>query len=481
MVRTSWKGFFLHKSHFIQDLFLRFASMTKSFASKFLYAFLAVIIASPLYSSLAHAQSMDEAVKLTVENNPQIGSVSANRKAVEQELRQARGLYLPQVDVVTGVGPEWTSDETTRELGNGNDTYIHTDARVSVTEKVFNGFQTENEIERQKARVASAANRVYQNAESIALDAIGAYLEVIRQRELFALAKQNIDFHTDILGKLDQRAQSGVGTTADVAQTRARLARSQATLVSTSNDLGNAEALYTRVIGQHPGELTRPAFPAQSLPQTMDDAVKLADHNPAAIKAAESDVKTTSSEIALSNGGFLPTVNIEADAGYDNDVDGENSYGKDARILLRGRWNLFRGGIDRAARQEAVFRMHQAREDRARAVNEQVEEARRSWYSYQASAQRVGQLRSAVEDLKNTRAAYQQQFEVGSRTLLDLLDAENELFTARGQLISADIDQLVSGYRLLATTGTLLTAMNVAAPSTANPKSESFSQSMALE
>jgi adhesin transport system outer membrane protein len=451
--------------------------MTKSIA----YAFLAVIFTGTLYSSFAQAQTLDQAVKMTVENNPQIGSLSANRKAVEQDLRAARGQYLPQVDVVTGIGPEWTSNLTTRPLGNGNDTYIRTDARVSVTQSVFSGFQTENEVERQKARIASAANRVYQNAESIALDAIGAYLEVIRQRELFALAKQNIDFHTDILGKLNQRAQSGVGTTADVAQTRARLSRSEATLVSTSNDLGNAEALYTRIIGQHPGELARPVFPTQSLPQTMEDAVKLANNNPAGIKAAESDVKAVSSEIETAKGAFLPTVNIEADAGYNDDADGEATYGKDARVLLRGRWNLFRGGIDRAARQQAVFRMHQAREDRARAVNEQVEEARRSWYSYQASAQRVGQLRSAVEDLKNTRAAYTQQFEVGSRTLLDLLDAENELFTARGQLISADIDQLVSGYRLLATTGTLLTTMNVAAPSTANPKSESFGDSMALE
>lgn len=442
---------------------------------------IAVLLTGTLYSPLTHAQNLTDVVKLTVENNPQIGSVSANRKAVEQELRQARGLFLPQVDIVTGVGPEWTSDTTTRLTGEDDDTMLRTDARVQVTQRVFNGFQTVNEIERQKARVASAANRVYQNAETIALDAIGAYFEVIRQRELFALSKQNVNFHEQILGKLEQRANSGVGTTADVSQTRARMARSQATLAQTSNDLGDAEAFYTRVVGQHPGELVRPSFPVASLPQTMEAAVELANHNPAAVKAAETDVKTTTSEIALSNGGFLPTVNIEADAGYNNDANGRDTYGKDARVMLRGRWNIFRGGIDRAARQEAVFRMHQAREDRSRAQIEWIEQARRSWYSYQASAQRVDQLRTAVEDLKGTRAAYQQQFEIGQRTLLDLLDSENELFTARGQLISADINQQVSGYRLLASTGTLLTTMQVAAPATSNPNAETFGESMAIE
>lgn len=443
--------------------------------------FIALLLAGTIYSPVSNAQNLSDVVKLTVQNNPQIGSMSANRKAVEQELRQARGLYLPQVDVVTGVGPEWTSDTTTRLLGQDGDTLMRSDARVQVTQRVFNGFQTVNEIDRQKARVASAANRVYQNAETIALDAIGAYFEVIRQRELFALSKQNVNFHEQILAKLEQRATSGVGTTADVSQTRARMARSQATLAQTSNDLGDAESFYTRVVGQHPGDLVRPPFPVQSLPQTMEAAVALANHNPAAVKAAETDVKTTDSEIALAGGAFLPTVNVEADAGYNNDANGRETYGKDARVMLRGRWNLFRGGIDRASRQEAVFRMHQAREDRARAVNEQVEQARRSWYSYQASARRVEQLRSAVEDLKGTRAAYQQQFEIGQRTLLDLLDSENELFTARGQLISADINQQVSGYRLLATTGTLLTTMQVAAPATSNPNAETFGQSMAIE
>lgn len=443
--------------------------------------FIVSLLAGSLLTSGAMAQSMTDVVKMTVENNPQIGVVSANRKAVEQELRQARGLYLPQVDVVTGVGPEWTSDITTRSFGNDFSTMWRTDARVQMTQRIFNGFQTTYEVNRQKARVASAANRVYENAENIGLDAVGSYLEIIRQRELFALAKQNVDFHKDILGKLDQRYKSGVGTQADVSQTSARLARSLATLTQTGNDLGDAEAIYTRVTGQFPGELMRPEFPVNALPQTLDDAVRMARNDSPAVKAAESDVQASGEEIGLAEGGYLPTVNLEADAGYNNNANGRDTYGKDARVMLRGRWNIFRGGIDRAARQEAVFRMHQNREERARVQTVAVEEARRSWFAYQASAERVGQLKSAVDSLKNTRGAYQQQFDIGQRTLLDLLDAENELFTARGQLVSADINQLISGFRLLASTGNLIKTLGVAAPSTANPEAESFGASMSFD
>ncbi len=425
----------------------------------------AVLLAAPL----AQAQSLTDVVKLTVQNNPQIGVVSANRKAVEQELKQAKGLYLPQVDVVTGIGPEWTSDTTTRLTDDGAKNLTRTDARISLTQRVFTGFETTHEVNRQKARVASAANRVYENSENVALDAVGAYLDVIRQRELFALSKQNVDFHKEILGKLESRMNSGAGTRADVSQTRARLARSQATLAQTAQDLGDAESFYTRVTGQFPGDdLARPSFPMESLPQTLESAVKLATHAAPAVRAAETDVDVQDEEIGLAEAAFYPKVNIEADSGYNDNANGRETYGYDSRVMLRGRWNLFRGGIDSAARQEAVFKMHQAREQRARVVNESVEESRRSWFSYQSSAQRVEQLKSAVQDLKDTRDAYEQQFNIGQRTLLDLLDAENELFTARGQLVSADINQLVSGYRLLASTGGLLKTLNVAAPSTSD-------------
>lgn len=439
---------------------------------------IAALFAGTFLASAASAQSLTDVVALTVQNNPQIGVVSTNRKAVEQELKQARGLYLPQVDVVTGIGPEWTNDTVTRSTVGGDQDLLRTDARISLTQRVFNGFETTHEIDRQKARVASAANRVYENAVNIGLDAIGAYLDVIRQRELYALAKQNVEFHKSTLGKLEQRLNSGAGTRADVTQTRARLARAEATLAQTANDLGDAEAFYTRVTGQFPGELVRPQFPMQALPQTLESATKAAGNTAPGVRAAETDVDVTDAEIGLAESAFYPKVNVEADAGYANDANGRDTYSHDSRVLLRGRWNLYRGGIDNAARQEAVFKMHQAREQRARVVNESVEEARRSWFSYQASAQRVDQLKSAVENLKDTRQAYEQQFNIGQRTLLDLLDAENELFTARGQLISADINQLVSGYRLLASTGELLNVMQVAAPSTSNPKAKTFSEQM---
>lgn len=442
-------------------------------SSTFLYS-ASLLVLALVAAPAAFAQQMDTAIKHAVETNPTIGVVANNREAVKEELRQAYGLYLPQLDISAGIGPETTDNDDARNAKGRT----RTDATLNLQQRLFTGFETKYQVERQKARVAAAAYRVYENAEVTALDAIGAYLEVIRQRELFALSQQNANFHTEILAKLEQRAAGGVGTQADVAQTRARLSRAQATLAQTANDLADAESLYTRVVGQFPGELTRPDFPAASLPQTLETAVNLSSKNNPAVMATESDVDVTDADIGLSEAAFYPKLNIEGASSYRNDVSGNTGHEFDNNILLRARMNLFRGGIDRATRQESVFRMHQARSEREKSVISANEETRRGWFAYQASGQRVGQLESAVGDLKTTRDAYEQQFNVGQRSLLDLLDAENELFTARGQLISADLNQLRAGYRLLASTGTLLKTINVAAPAQANPVAESFGDAM---
>ncbi len=434
-----------------------------------------------LTTTPAMSQSMEDVVRLTLETNPTIGVVATNREAIEEELEQARGLYLPQVDLSVGVGPEHTSDSTTRGAGEDPEKLVRQDASLQIQQRVFSGFDTTYRVEREKARTESAARRVYENSEFIALDAIGAYLEVIRQRELFALSKQNVDFHANILAKLEQRLQGGVGTQADVSQTRGRLARAQATLSSTGNALGDAEALYTRIVGQYPGELMRPSIPVGALPQSMDQAVDMATLQNPTVKVSEADVDAADAEIGIATAAFYPNVNIEAESNYREDAGGIDTYEHDSNVLLRMRWNLFRGGIDRAARQEAVKRMHQARQERWESVVAANEEARRSWFSYQASAQQIQQLESAVLDLRDTRDSYQQQFEVGQRTLLDLLDAENELFTARGQLVSADINTIRSAYRLLASTGELLKTINIAPPDQAAPVNTTFGDTIALD
>jgi len=212
----------------------------------------------------ADAMGLKEAIQLAISTNPDIGIVASNREAVDEELRQARGLYLPQIDLAAGIGKERTNDRATRSDAIGGDALTLTRQETSLTlqQRVFDGFESDSTVRREKARVESAAQRVAENTEFLALDAIGAYVGVLRQRELVRLAEENVRIHTSILGSLRQRLAGGGGSRADVAQTEARAARARATLTQTLNDLRDGEASFTRVVGQFPDGLEPPEFPS---------------------------------------------------------------------------------------------------------------------------------------------------------------------------------------------------------------------------
>ncbi len=430
--------------------------------------------------SAAQAISLEDAVRLTVTTSPRIGIVASNREQIDEELRQARGIYLPTVDLALGIGGEVTDNRETRAAGETDRVLTREEASLNVVQRLFDGFETDSRVAREKARIQSAARRVYENSEFIALDAIGAYLEVRRQRELVALAEQNIQVHLDILDSLQQRLAAGAGSSADVSQTQARVARSRATRAQTANDLRDAEALYARIVGQFPDEIERPTLPVDALPQSLDAALEMARRSNPTVKIFEADVDSAEAEVSLAQSAFYPLLTIEAQSNYTNDAGGINAYDWENRIMLRMRWNLFRGGIDRAARQEALAVVAENKNRRFNAFLEANEEVRRSWAAFEASQTRVRNLGEAVGHNVDTRNAYKQQFTVAQRTLLDVLDAENELFVSRGQLATAEINELRAGYRLLAVDGVLLTTLGIPAPEQASEVSESFSQSILL-
>ncbi len=451
---------------------------TKLFAPIIL--FVAVSLSTPAMAQMANdgATSLEEAIRITLETNPEIGAAADNRQAVREELRQARGLYLPQIDLSAGIGEEWTSDQTTRLAGDDPRDLTRSDADITLTQRIFDGFETKNEVNRQLARSRAAAFRVAERAEFIALDAIGAYLEVIRQRQLLRLSQDNVRFHAQILAKVQQRVEGGAGDISEVTQTRARLSRAQATLAQTANDLGDAEANYARVTGQFPDELIKPMLPANIIPASIEEAVDLATTNNPTVRIREMDVQTAESDVGVAASAMYPDLNLEGRTAYRNDVGGVETYEYDSNLQLRLRWNIFRGGINRHARQEALAKEAQARNERYDAIRAAHEQTRRSWFAYTASQQRLIDLSDAVEFNIQTRDAYEQQFTVGQRTLLDVLDAENDLFTSRGQLISAEINEMRSAYRLLANTGQLLTSLRIEKPAMANPATESWEDSL---
>ena len=414
----------------------------------------------------ATGQTLRESAQEAVRSNPRVDVVAFNRQAVEQELARARGQYLPQLDLRAGGGPEWSDNGTTRARG-GSATLPRRETGVFVTQRLFDGWETDSEVERQKARGQSAARRVGETSEVVALDAVEAHIDVLRQRRLVRLAEQNLEVHRQIVGRISQRVGRGAAPAADQEQARARLDNAQATVVETQGALEDAENRYFIVVNKRAGQLAAADFPQAAMRdvRTLDAAIERSRSGNRALKITEADISVAENEIGVADAAAYPKLNLELGATRDRNIDGTRGDSNDASALVVMRWNLYRGGSDQAQRRVALGRMSQAMAQRHATARSTEEEARRSWVQYQTASERIPPLTGAVEKNRRVRDAYTDQFfNQGQRSLIDVLNAENELFVSQGRLVSAESSRVFSAYRLLAAMGELVNVLQLEMP-----------------
>jgi adhesin transport system outer membrane protein len=430
---------------------------------------LAAVAASALFamSDNAKAITLEEAAALAVSTNPRVGVVSNDRKAVDQELRQGEALYYPQVDVRLDGGPEWTNNNTTVNNGYNNGRVLpRSDQSITVSQLIFDGHFADSEVARQQSRVKSAANRVSETSEDVSLDAVRAYIDVLRNRERLAIAEDNVAIHRSTLSDVQLRAQSGGGNIADVRQAEARLASSEAALTQIRGDLADSEYAFMKTVGQSPDSLTVPTVPGDMLPQSLEDAVAQSIANSPTVGFSRADVEVAAHDVEQQQASYWPDVRLEVSAGNEINAGGVTRSDQNASALVVARWNLYRGGADTARIHEFKHRLTESTDQLLVNERQVAEDAKVAWNGIQTARSNVEILQRSVEASRNTRDIYRQQFDIGQRGLLDLLDADNELFLNRDALVTATYAEMTASYRLLATMGVLTKALSVTKPET---------------
>lgn len=423
-----------------------------------------------LGTQAAGAGSIRDTVQATLDSNPEIGIVKSNRHAVDQELRQARAGYYPSLDARAAAGPEYTrfsGDRRRASLGDDNgssDTLIRKEAQLTLSQMLFDGFETRSEVERQTARVSSASYRVQETAEFTALDAVEAHLEVLRYQEIVKQSETNLKQIERYLVQVRDLERGGRADSADVEQTVARLSQAKASLASSRGSFADAIATYEQVVGERPADLALDAPPVAALAAGAEEASILASVASPTVLIAASDVDVAEAELRGTRANYLPRLDAELSASAADDVNGVQGENIGASALLVMRYNLFRGGADIAREREAFQRVNQSRAELQRARRKAEEEARISYNALETARTRAVALRAEAEAQRRTRDAYAGQFELGLRDLLDVLDAENQLYTARVALTTAEFTDRFAVYRNLAVVGTLLDTLEVTRP-----------------
>lgn len=409
--------------------------------------------------------SLTDAIKTGISTNPEYGVVAASRRATDEELNQGEALFLPSVDVRADTGLEYSDDPATRSgAGDDTETLWRYEAAVTLTQMLFDGFDAKYEVERQEARVTSSAHRVRETAELVGLAIVEAYLEVLRQRQLLVIARQNVAAHIDIMDQIADAVDSGRGTQADSEQAKARLASARAIEANTRQALRNAESQYRQEVGDEPGQLTLPVIPYDVLASDVNAEVNKALAYSPTLDIFQADIERAYAESIQTRSSFYPQVDLELNARQGEDVNGVEGRDTSATALVVMNWNLYRGGADMARSREFIHRHQQAKEERAEAARAVENDVRQTWASMVAAGERAAQFAAQADANTEVVKAYKDQFTLDRRTLLDVLDSQNELFVSRSNTINAEFLETFAVYRLLALKGALLPTLEVEYP-----------------
>jgi adhesin transport system outer membrane protein len=448
--------------------------MTNLWTKTFLnYAAVAVsCVAVMTFGTSANAQnapsqmSLGEAVSAGVMTNPEYGIVAATRRATDEELEQAKALYLPSIDFSGDTGYEYTKDVVTENRVGQDDheTLWRYETGLTLTQMLFDGWETKYENERQKHRIQSSAHRVRETAELVGLAIVESFLEVIRQRELLNISRQNVAEHVAIMDLINEGVEAGRSTQADLEQIKARLASSRAQESTIRQQLRIAEANFRREVGDDPRDLVLPTVPVNGLTANVEEEVKTAITQSPTLDIFESDIKVAYAEYKGTGSTLYPQVDLQLNARQGEDLGGVEGRDRSASALAVVNWNLYRGGGDVARVREFTHRHQVAKERRADTARAIEDDVRQTWARMVSAGERAREFASQAAANSEVVRAYKDQFALDRRTLLDVLDAQNELFVSRSNTINAEFLEMFSVFRLLALKGQLLPTLNVAYP-----------------
>lgn len=412
-------------------------------------------------ATFLQAQTLPEAMQKALEVHPEIQAGVNARVAADYQLRAAKGGYLPRVDVTAGYGREGTDSPST---GNRWESLNRGESAIRLRQMVFDGFATSSEVGRQQATVNARAYSLMDTSERTALDVAQVYLDVLSRREMVRLAEENLRNHERILDQIKLRTSRGVGRLADLDQAEARLAQARNNLITEQTNLADASTNFLSVVGQMPDELSAPAPFIDLLPATLDEArAQMVESSPV-LRSAESDIAAAEKQYDAAKSSFYPRFDAELGRTADNNIDGTVGHNNEWQAMLRMNFNLYAGGSNKADLESKSYLANQALDIRNNALRQLNEELGLAWNAQENANAQLPIAQQYVDHSNRVRSAYQQQFSLGERTLLDLLDSENETFTAQRRLVEVKNIQLFTQYRIKATIGQLLKSQGVVAP-----------------
>ncbi|RUM54820.1 MAG: type I secretion protein TolC [Marinomonas sp.] len=416
------------------------------------------LVASLGLSHASFAMTLESAVKDAVINNPEFRAEVKRYHSYQSDLRGSKSGYLPSIDLNAGIGYEEVDNQSIVNTGDG---LIRKEASISLTQNLFNGFGDVNEVKRQEYRTNAQAFSAISSANDIALEMIESYIDLLKEQEFRQLALENMRTHQQIFEQITQRNNAGIGDQVEVDQASARLALAESNYAAAENNYFDAQARFRRVLGRDPDNmLVKPIFHEQ-LPASLEEATAFALREHPTVHSADNDVLETEYQYKAASRFYYPSVDFVVEQTFDHDISGVEGKDHNFQAMLRLSYNLYSGGRDSADEDRTQHEYQEANEVRDNTRRQVIENLRYAWNAKTYVEFQLSFIEQHIKLTYDTLTGYRSQFTLGRRTLLDLLNTENEYYSATQNLISSEYELLKANYRVMAGMGRLLPSFNI--------------------
>ncbi len=433
-----------------------FLHMKKTFISFSLLA---------LASCAAMAQTTSpvaQSVQKAIEGNPEVVAKFNAFRASSDEIGVASGNWRPHLDAGANAGKRTYDNPSTVPT---DPRFGERGVRLELTQLLWDGLATQHEVERLGHAKLERYFDFLDATEQFGMEAAKAYYDVVRYRKLVALAEDNYIQHKVSFAQVQSRVNAGVGRGVDLEQVMARVALAESNLVAERANLHDVTERYVRIVGSvPPAENVSAVSMVRQLPATEQEAIRLAAIQSPSVAGAIEGLRSARSAAAGLKSAFQPKVEAHVRGAAGHNLDGTLYEKRDAAAEIALTWNIFNGGTDSARERQYASLLTQAENLRDKACVDARQTVSIAFNDVRKLNEQLGYLDRNVVSIQKARDAYRQQFDIGQRSLLDLLNSENELYTAKRSYVLAEEDLATAIVRTYAGMGTLVASLGLKKP-----------------
>ncbi|MBD3796748.1 MAG: TolC family outer membrane protein [Campylobacterales bacterium] len=410
------------------------------------------LLVSTLLVAHLGAQTLQESVAEVLSTNPSIQERLKNYESVKQDINIAKSDYYPKLDLNLGAGYE----QTNRSYGSDEKFSVYQNS-LTYTHNIFRGFNTYYKVEEQELRTISAAYSYIEKVNSISFEMTTAYIELLKNSELLATEQKNVEINEEILTKVKKLYDSGLTTLSEVNKIESSVALAKSNQVVQENSLLEASYNFQKVLGHEVNatKLSKPAF-TYNFPASKEEALAFALQNNPSLQVGNFNVKQAQALKKANQANYYPSLDLEVSQNMNKNLSATEGTEDQFRAMAYLKYNLFNGFSDSSNIIKANTQMFQEVETKNALQRDVTNNLNLSWVSKEKLEQQLVHLYNYKDFSEKTLKLYANEYDLGRRSLLDLLSAQNDFIRSQQQIIVTEYNILLAKYRILNAMGILV-------------------------